>query len=222
MPVVFHVEHEQIGLSGDRAGAVPAGTAHGLTPRRIAAILARQVFARDLVCPNCTWTGHEADLLVVTPSLHLIDCEVKVDRADLKNDRHKEKWWIRPAWRERGERNRGHRRDWPPRVWKHYYAMPAGVLPPEGPGRRDLLAALPQASGVLELEELEIGRNTTSGPAVRVTTLRRARPNRDAHRIEAGDAVCIARLASLRMWDAIMNKQPQWPAGAARVELRHR
>lgn len=49
----------------------------------IAGALARQFFQRKhlVVVPQCNWTGHECDLLVVTTDLRVIDVEIKVSRA---------------------------------------------------------------------------------------------------------------------------------------------
>lgn len=73
---------------------------------------------------------------------------------------------------------------WPPRVWKHYYCMPKEIW------RDDLLAVIAPVSGVLLVHSMSI------------VSLRRAKCNRDAKPIDAEDAIDIARLAGLRMWDA--------------------
>lgn len=185
----------------------------------IARGLARQTFNRKylVVVPNCNWTGHECDLLVVTENLRLIDVEIKISRADLKADAKKEKWWHREhighwpsvtelqhsPWSNDLQVERIYRRarykstpkDWPRKVWKHYYAMPKAIWHP------DLLEALPSAqSGVLLLDREGYPRPVDAG--MRVDCVRRASPNRDAPSISPAAAVDIARLASLRMWDA--------------------
>ncbi|QDJ57274.1 hypothetical protein [Bordetella hinzii] len=185
----------------------------------IARALARQTFNRKylVVVPNCTWTGHECDVLVVTEKLRIIDVEIKISRADLKADAKKEKWWHRehlgywPTVSElrhnprmndlrlereyRPGRYKSTPKDWPRKVWKHYYALPKEIWNP------DLLAALPSAkSGVLLLDR--DGYPRPSGDVMRVECMRRATPNRDAQPISPAAAVDIARLASLRMWDA--------------------
>jgi hypothetical protein len=77
----------------------------------------------------------------------------------------------------------------PPRVWKHYYALPSDIWKP------DLADALPsQSSGVLLLKDHRHG--------LHITCWRQAKPARDAYRLTAEQAVNVARLASLRMWDA--------------------
>ncbi|MGE8565216.1 MAG: hypothetical protein ACN6PV_02055 [Achromobacter sp.] len=185
----------------------------------IARALARQTFNRKylVVVPNCIWTGHECDLLVVTENLRIIDVEIKISRADLKADAKKEKWWQREHigywptvtemrhcdWsndlalfrRDRRGRYKSTPKDWPSKVWKHYYALPKDIWHP------DLFAALPSAqSGVLLLDREGYPRPVDDG--IRVECVRRATPNRDAPSISPAAAVDIARLASLRMWDA--------------------
>lgn len=185
----------------------------------IARALARQSFNRKylVVVPNCTWTGHECDLLVVTENLRIIDVEIKISRADLKADARKEKWWHREylgQWpsvselshsklsidlvevrRHRKSKYKSTPKDWPRKVWKHYYALPKEIWHP------DLFAALPSAqSGVLLLDR--DGYPRPASDVMRVECVRRAAPNRDAAPISPAAAVDIARLASLRMWDA--------------------
>jgi hypothetical protein len=173
---------------------------------RIAAILARQVFQRELVCPNCMWTGHEADLLVVHASLRLIDIEIKTSRTDLRADIEKDKWWHYPFgghWRH--EEAKRVRLDWPPKVWKHYYAVPAEIW------HEGLLAEIPAFSGVLTLRSVEPyqWRNQV-GPLYAVKTVRRAKPNSQADKISAADAVNIARLASIRYWAVLAGNKTRW------------
>lgn len=163
--------------------------------RRIAAALARQTFQKRslVIVPNCTWTGHECDLLVITADLRVIDVEVKISRADLRADAAKDKWFHGWNWRVDGPDRSGHdqrrRRQWPRRVWKHYYAMPRPIWD------ASLFDCLPSTTSGVLLMSLRAG-------AVYVTCERRATPCRDADRLDAADAVDIARLASLRMWDA--------------------
>jgi len=149
---------------------------------------------------NCNWTGHECDVLGVTTDLRIIDVEVKISRSDLKADAKKDKWWDRRGWghyeRVDGVRKHGPApataRLYPPKVWKHYYAMPAEIWKP------DLLECLPSVtSGVLLFREQ---RNSSTPLAM--TVERRAVANRDATRLRAEHVVDIARLANLRMWEA--------------------
>ena len=173
---------------------------------QIAAALCRQVFQNKhlIVVPNCSWPGSECDLLVVTRDLRIIDVEIKISRSDFRADAKKEKWFEhwKGDWATPFEQRVREKRKWPHKVWKHYYAMPKDIW------TDDLLDAMPsQASGVLLLSEPNqelamriIGRKEGSGLVVRVK--KPAKPCRDADKLHAGDAIDIARLASLRMWDA--------------------
>lgn len=182
--------------------------------RMIARSIALQTFTRRylVAVPNCNWTGHECDLLVVTDDLRIIDVEVKISRADLKADAKKEKWWHRefmgygpqvehhaPDGRlikiTQDRLSNDTRREWPPKVWKHYYALPKEIWKPE------LVDCLPsKSSGILILDR--DGYPRPSGEQMRVYCERRATPDKDAKPISAGAAVDIARLASLRMWES--------------------
>lgn len=155
----------------------------------IASLIARQTLARKclLLVDRCNWTGAECDVLGVTMDLRVIDVEVKISRADLKADAKKDKWWKRVTWRD--EPGPPQLRPHPPKVWKHYYALPAEIWKPE------LLAFLPSpASGVLLVRE--------RGSVLEAYCERRATPNRDAARLSPASVIDIARLANLRMWDA--------------------
>lgn len=165
--------------------------------RSIAAYLARVIFNRKcvVVLPNCLWAGSEADLFAVTSNLRVIDVEIKISRADLKADAKKDKWFHHWDWKIDGpypnswtERKR-RPRQWPQRVWKHYYCMPESVWKPE------LSECIAPVSGVLLIRE-----RIQRGEYLHVE--RRAKPCRDAQTLDAEDAIDIARLASLRMWDA--------------------
>lgn len=159
----------------------------------IARAISIQLLQRKCIVmvPNCTWTGHECDVLAVTTDLRIIDIEVKISRGDLKADAAKDKWWHRQTWAEQMAGAKRVSRPWPQKVWKHYYALPADVW------SDDLLGFLPSTqSGILLLRE-----GSGSVP-VYVECRRRSTPNKDAARISAEQAVDIARLANLRMWDA--------------------
>jgi hypothetical protein len=182
------------------------------TENNIARALALQIMDRRclVMVPNCNWTGHECDVLGVTKDLRVIDFEVKISRADLKVDAKKEKWWIRrfQGWSEPHETVLNGRpvinyrspiydnqaQHWPPKVWKHYYVLPAEIW------KDELLQALPSpASGVILLDEWR--------GEVRATIKRQAKPNREAKPIDAAAAVDLARLASLRMWSVLQTQE---------------
>lgn len=158
----------------------------------IARAIALQTLSRKCVVlvDNCNWTGHECDVLGVTTDLRIIDVEVKISRADLKADAKKDKWWRRTLWRDMEGPPQLLRH--PPKVWKHYYAMPQALW------HESLFDFLPSpTSGILLLREQ---RNSVTPLAV--TCERRATPNKDADRLTPAQAVDIARLANLRMWEA--------------------
>lgn len=175
------------------------------TETSIASAIANQTLAKKCIVlvDNCNWTSYECDVLGVTTDLRIIDVEVKISRADLKADARKDKWWRYLTYSEALDAGKtapgrwdphAHRepRDWPSKVWKHYYALPADIWRPE------LLEALPsKASGVLLLRHQ---RNATT-PVV-VSVERRAAPNKDALRLRPESVVDIARLANIRMWEA--------------------
>lgn len=149
------------------------------------------IFQRSvLIVPNCGWTGHECDLLVITKDLRIIDIEIKISRADLKADLKKDKWWHSRPWSRRHVSKV--MRTWPDKCWKHYYALPQSIWDDK------LLLDLPPTSGILLLEQDE----RCSG-GLRISVKRMAKPNREAKPITAPDAIDIARLASLRMWSAL-------------------
>lgn len=163
--------------------------------------LAQQFFNRKylVVVPNCNWTGYECDILAVTENLRIIDVEIKISRSDLKADAKKDKWLHYLSYAEAvaaghnvsdyGSYEHRVRVEWPRKVWKHYYAMPADVW---DDGLMDALGS--PASGVLLLSDRD--------GQLRIHCQRPAKPCRDADRLNPAAAVAVARLASLRMWDA--------------------
>lgn len=159
---------------------------------QIAAAICRQTLASKCVVlvDRCNWTGHECDVLAVTKDLRVIDIEIKISRADLKADAHKDKWW-QTYFPYNDHHVRPQPRQWPRRVWKHYYAMPAEIWKPE---LLDCLAS--PKSGVLLMTKQDRG-----APVV-ARCLRRATPNRNADCLAPQQVIDIARLANLRMWDA--------------------
>ncbi len=171
----------------------------------IARLVSTQTLAKKclVLVDRCNWTGYECDVLAVTQDLRIIDVEVKVSRADLKADRRKDKWWRRGSWAWNEPRPEPTPRTWPPKVWKHYFAMPAAIWTDA------LFDALPSpASGVLLLDDA----------GLRVRCARRATPNKDATRLEPRQVLDIARLANLRMWDAY-ERVDQAEADARRCRL---
>lgn len=170
------------------------------TEQIICRTISTQIFNRRciLLIDNCQWTGHECDVLGVTMDMRIIDIEVKISRADFKQDAKKEKWWHRPwNWQyelghEHGAPAPDRKLSHPIKVWKHYFAMPEEIWKPE------LLEFLPsQSSGVLLLRE---PKNLQLIPTVKI--VKHAKPDRKADRITPADILDIARLQNIRMWEA--------------------
>jgi len=162
----------------------------------IARALAIQTFqAKSLVMvPRCNWTGNECDLLIVTNDLRIIDVEIKISRQDFKADRKKEKWFHSWDWKIDGpwSNKRKRPRRLPSKIWKHYFAIPREVW------SEDLIEFLPSKDcGVITLWKSE-----RSDGLIVCNVVKRAIPSKTAEKISAQSAVAIARLASLRMWNA--------------------
>ncbi len=169
----------------------------------IARALAMDFFERKhlVLVPNCNWTGRECDLLIVTRDLRIIDVEIKISRADFRADAAKEKWWHYGLGTWSGESPNSkwiypkkERKPWPPKIWKHYYALPAALWKSE---MREQMGS--PMSGVLLLSQAH-GK-------LQVSPVKQAKPNRAAERIDASDAIDIARLASLRMRAALAKQR---------------
>lgn len=164
------------------------------TAREIARNLYWHVFnAKHLVVvPNCCWPGAECDMLVVRNDLRLMDVEIKISRADLRADKHKEKWrkpwdyqthgWYRtkPEDREPVEH--------PQNIWKHYYVLPQEIW------TDDLVTDIQPKSGIILI------RDAGTWPSLRIK--RQAKPNKDAPKISPADLLEIARSQAARMWKA--------------------
>ncbi len=189
------------------------------------AIATQTLQSRCLVMVNnCSWTGHECDLLAVTNDLRIIDVEVKISRADLKADAKKDKWWQSLTWGERIAKGDSYdpwvdrtKREYPQKVWKHYYAVPKDIWSPE------LLDCLPsKASGVLLLAY--IGNVRTLRAPVVVSCVRRAVPDRNATRLKPEQVMDIARLANIRMWNSydqarrVRDERAEWRDRALKAE----
>lgn len=164
--------------------------------------LARGLFKNKMVLMirNCYWTGFETDLLGVTQDLRIVDVEIKISRSDLKADKNKDKWFHRSYWNSPVRTPV----QWPRHVWKHYYCLPFDVWTDE------LFAHIPPTSGVLLLTAKSNGNPD-------ITVWRRAKPNKDAKRLAPEDVINIARLANIRMWDALAKADPK---GTRRPRLK--
>lgn len=172
------------------------------TERNITHALAQNFFGNQniVLVPNCGFTGHECDLLVVTQDLRIIDVEVKISKEDFKADAKKEKWWASTVLNEdTGRYQRVHppiKRTHPIKIWKHYYAMPKEIW------KSEMVEFLPSENcGLILLSE--------KGSRIIPNLERRAIPDRKADKISAHDAINIARLANIRMWNAFQQLNEQ-------------
>lgn len=175
--------------------------------------LSYQVLDRQclLMVDNCGWTGHECDILAVTKDRRIIDIEVKISRQDFRADAKKDKWWHRRfvGWRDNKMNTEASPREWPQKVWKHYYALPADIW------REDLLAQMPsQASGVILLDA-----GKPPHPEILANVVKRAKPNPRAHVVTESECLGIARLANLRMWEAYHKARPVEVMSRPRVRV---
>lgn len=145
-----------------------------------------------LIVPNCGWTGHECDLLVIDKSMRIIDVEVKISRSDLKADPKKAKWWAGRPWSRKAKGPR----QWPDKVWKHYYALPKEIWDAK------LLATLPEPSGVVL-----VSPDSRFSGGLLVDIIRHAKPCKEAKPISPADAIDLARLTSLRLWNSLTKEK---------------
>ena len=160
--------------------------------------IAREMFKGQalVMVPNCGWTGHECDVLVVTKDLRVIDVEVKASYADLVRDAGKDKWWAR----KHGQRTA---LEHPPRAWKHWYAVS------EQAWRDGAFQGLPPASGVMLWRD-GTGVDRHDWSKAGLLSIRKPTPNKNAKPLTPAEAIDIARLASLRLWDEYL-RQGQEP-----------
>jgi hypothetical protein len=190
---------------------MPAVAGSQWNERSIGRAIFEQAFTRKhvVLLPNSYFTGYETDLLIVRNDLRLVDIEIKRSRSDFRADQHKDKWWkygpyapdpsgAQMPWGT-GPRMvpSKERREWPIRIWKHYYALPAEIWTPE------LEAEISPKSGIMllkerytetQLKEWEVKQ------AVNLRIHRQAKPNKDAKPIDAASAIDVARLCNTRMW----------------------
>lgn len=164
-----------------------------------------QAFTRKhvVLLPNSYFTGYETDLLIVRNDLRLVDIEIKVSRSDFRADQHKDKWWkyypgiFRTPTADRPE---AAKREWPVKIWKHYYALPAEIWTAE------LESEISPKSGIMLLSERYTEKQLAEWDvkqAVNLRIHRQAKPNREAKPIDAASAIDVARLCNARMWSAL-------------------
>ncbi len=152
-----------------------------ISASRVANLLMHHLADRQMICcPNCYYTGYEADVLAVSNTNHkLIDLEIKLYRSDLKADINKDKWNKRVG-------RKLELREHAPNIWKHYYVMPSKIWD------ETLLDCIPKTSGILLLLEYDMRS------FYRYRLLRRPICNKDAKALTNSQILDIARLANMR------------------------
>jgi hypothetical protein len=157
--------------------------------------LGREKFSGCLMAVDNTYfTGFEADLLVVTKNLRVIDVEIKISRQDLKADRHKDKWksisntlTVTPDGKRRYE---SVPRAWPRNVWKHYYCIADPIW------QDSLLEFVNPMSGVFTIKIDE------GGGYRGITVRKKCKPNKANQPITPEGVVQLGHLANIRMHEA--------------------
>lgn len=175
-----------------------SATGSQYTEYAIARALMREKFgSMMMLIDNCYWPGNECDLLVVHPTLKLIDVEIKISRADLKKDREKDKWfslskdyervWDHDKWHQVRKRLPV---DWPRRIWKHYYVVADPIWTPA------LLEFVHPNSGVIKIKLNE------EGVLRGLTVEKRVKANPAPYILKPEDLVKLGYLAGVRMLEA--------------------
>jgi len=168
---------------------------------------------QHVIVPNCTFAGHEADMLVMTSAGYLTEVEIKVSVADFRRD------FVTKAWKHRsmelGEpklkrsgfdpdnprhwRPRGHTAFWDytepqPRLIKHFYfAVPEDIaekVQPLVPAYAGLVVVKPHPYSGFRAHTVKAA-----------PLLTKARPLTDKEK------VALMRLAYLRFWDVEAKEQ---------------
>ena len=161
----------------------------------------REMFKHQalVMVPNTSWTGHECDVLVVTRELKLVDVEIKMSFADLKRDQGKDKWWKGAEWLPGGRE----RREWPPKVWKHWYVVSESAW---CEGAAMMCSASNSSGFAIFCDGSGLVQSFKGRGAATLHIARNPKPNREAKPIGAAEAIDIARLASIRLWEEYMKQ----------------
>lgn len=138
---------------------------------------------------NTYFTGFEADLLVVTKNLRVIDVEIKISRADLKADRNKDKW-RHASGGYAGKPSVTLPLDWPRGVWKHYYCVADPIWTDA------LLEFVNPNSGVFTIKIADDGRYQG------ITVRKKCKPNKTNQPITPQGVVQLGHLANVRMHES--------------------
>lgn len=134
--------------------------------------------SRNVCVPNVSYgfcDGHEADLLVVRPSGYLLEIEVKISLADLRNDYKKTK---HRNW-ERESNN----------ISELYYAMPLELWE-----KVSMSPPIPEYAGVIVIDPKLLRRNRCH------VVVRKAQRHKFARKLTELEVTKLSRLVHLRYW----------------------
>jgi hypothetical protein len=130
-------------------------------------------YRTNLIVPNVCWgmNIHECDLLIVTAAGYCWECEIKISRADLKND----------------EKKRHGHLDY--RIKRLYFALPDYLAIP------DNLAMIPPRAGVIVVQ---CQKDRAYNPNCKL--IRRPKDFKFARKLTDTDRYKVARLGAMRIW----------------------
>lgn len=145
------------------------------TPEMEVALSAYFNYRQNLIVPNVSWGMHlhECDLLIVSKSGYLTEVEIKVSRADLRNDA--KKW-------------HGHHSN---AIKRLIFALPDYL--------EECIEFVPERAGIILVRPNDADADPIWAPRCR--EIRPARRNKAAGKISATDRYKIARLGTLRIWN---------------------
>jgi hypothetical protein len=148
-------------------------------------------YRENIVLPNLHWalsSKYEKDMVIIRPSGFAFEVEIKISKADLRADLKK---------------GHGHFCNMMRQLW---FAIPDYM------NTEECLALIPERAGVVVVDTSVAF--ATSG---RCTTVRRAKINRSARRLEYSEILKTAHLSAMRIWglkktilDGSLQKQKGW------------
>lgn len=135
---------------------------------------------QNLIIPNVSWGFeiHECDLLIVRNSGYVIEVEIKVDLADLKNDFKKKHGHV----------------DKQNRIKEFYFALPDVLIEKAVP----IIAKHDERAGIISCRY----DSECSWQHYRALMIKPALTNKAARKLELKERYQLARLGTLRLWNA--------------------
>lgn len=135
---------------------------------------------QNLIIPNVSWgfAIHECDLLIVRTSGYVVEVEIKINLADLKNDFKKKHGHI----------------DRQNRIKEFYYALPNILIEKATP----IIEKHYEGAGIISCRY----DSQTKWQPYRATLIKPALTNKSARKLELKERYQLARLGTLRLWNA--------------------